>query len=66
MIYEIDMKEMRVRSSDGHQRPLDATRRELVELVEPIPGATYWLLDGDEKVQIASWKEFLKLMGAYV
>ncbi len=66
MWYVIDMQKMVVRSSDGHTAPLAASQNTLVAIVEPVTGATYELVDGGDRIPIASWREFMMLLGIRV
>lgn len=68
MKYAIDMQKMVVRSSDGRMAPIGEhfSRNTIVAIVEPEPGATYELVDGDDRIAVSSWREFMRLLGILV
>lgn len=67
IVYDLNLDTWVLSSSDGCKATIGETdRRTIVEIVEPVPGATYQLTLGEEVSIIPSWREFMRLLNVVV
>ncbi len=67
MVYELNLDTWVLSSSDGCRATIGETdRRTILEMIEPVPGATYRMTLGEEIHDVPTWREFMKLLDVVI